>query len=608
MYCYYWGFYWKQRIILTRVKTLEASSWRGFGSPCMRRILRMELITMLVSLSTNAIFCVIQTAQRIRDDAGSLPGWLLGLCHIGEVEVEANPWLNGDLNIRLDAAGIIALDFTSDQSVRTSICWLCDALFILLAFLLLCICTGNLLVILWQLRSARLAADAAVVESTQAARRASRQAHLQLEQAFSAILKHTIGMIISFVTGFVAGTTGPSMEYWHSYYMSAGLNAAHLLSNAVLAVLLSGAHRVAKSPQHRPRLQPTYSRQPTKASKETSFGCQLAWDRTVDKLAQRGITLEALLHFYKSLGTPASMPHYTPAVHTTGDVVRQAIIPQSKALRASFADMLAPSERGYPNKMVTHNWGNVFRDLCAAIFADALEEPSFCMVASLLEQDVDVLERMLHKSGRMQQRYWVCAFAVNQHAGICASRPVPEFDTVTGLPHPLCDCGLPKAFNSTGPLTDDGRSIPCEMNKFDDMIRLLAARDLSFSQVIAVDADFGLFGRAWCVAELAEAHRLDMGQHLRLRSRQDLTLHEGELRNLRVESMQASRPEDVEEILAKIPDTRAFNKALRHLVLNGLLVSWISLDSRQQFGEVGRLLRWHAGDQGSGVVWRCWRE
>ena len=33
-------------------------------------------------------------------------------------------------------------------------------------------------------------------------------------------------------------------------------------------------------------------------------------------------------------------------------------------------------------------------------------------------------------------------------------------------------------------------------------------------QVLAIDQDFGLFNRAWCVAELAEARLLRMPQHV----------------------------------------------------------------------------------------------
>merc|ERR1712048_701815 len=103
--------------------------------------------------------------------------------------------------------------------------------------------------------------------------------------------------------------------------------------------------------------------------------------------------------------------------------------------------------------------------------------------------------------------YWVCAFCVNQHAGICGGNPYHGTDAVTGVEYPVCGCGLRKAWNTTEPVLDeDGRSIPCEMNKFDDMMELLSATDSNFAQVIAVDASFELFSRAWCVAEIAAAH------------------------------------------------------------------------------------------------------
>ena len=43
------------------------------------------------------------------------------------------------------------------------------------------------------------------------------------------------------------------------------------------------------------------------------------------------------------------------------------------------------------------------------------------------------------------------------------------------------------------------------MNKFDEMMAFLAARDPEFCQVVAVDSDFGVFTRAWCMAEVAQA-------------------------------------------------------------------------------------------------------
>ena len=59
-----------------------------------------------------------------------------------------------------------------------------------------------------------------------------------------------------------------------------------------------------------------------------------------------------------------------------------------------------PSDPG----MVTHSWRNLFRDLVAAVIADAAGESSFGLVAALLEEDVSVLEvrEMPGTKGRLQ--------------------------------------------------------------------------------------------------------------------------------------------------------------------------------------------------------------
>jgi len=146
------------------------------------------------------------------------------------------------------------------------------------------------------------------------------------------------------------------------------------------------------------------------------------------------------------------------------------------------------------------------------------------------------------------------------------------------------------------------------MNKFDDMMTLLAARDAAFAQVIAVDASFELFNRAWCVAEIAAACRMGMAQHLQVMSGGHLSACEGQLRGLRIEEMQASRPEDVAEILGKIPDKRAFDARLQELIFGGtgLIAAWRALDGQEQMGRVGQWLRWsqlHGGGRRS-----CWAD
>merc|ERR1711974_174809 len=141
--------------------------------------------------------------------------------------------------------------------------------------------------------------------------------------------------------------------------------------------------------------------------------------------------------------------------------------------------------------------------------------------------------------------------------GICARNPYNDCDPVTGLVHRTCACGAPKYFNDTEPLYN-GKSVGCEMNKFDKMMAYLSACDANFAQVIAVDAAFDLFTRAWCVSELAKAHAMGLKQHLKLLNVRSLVTHSKRLRALRIQNMKATRPEDVAEILAGIPNKKSF--------------------------------------------------
>ena len=156
----------------------------------------------------------------------------------------------------------------------------------------------------------------------------------------------------------------------------------------------------------------------------------------------------------------------------------------------------------------------------------------------------------------------------------------------------MCNCDLPKAFNSTEPKLDDGRSVPCEMNKFDDMMELLSAANRFFTQVIAVDARFDLFSRAWCVAEVAAAYKVGMKQDIKIVSSDALDRNEHRLRNLRIANMEASRPEDKDEILRRIGDRDAFDDRVQTLLFDDILPDLRQLDVASQLDRVGRFVRW----------------
>ena len=442
-----------------------------------------------------------------------------------------------------------------------------------------------------------------------------------------------ISLATSLMTALALGSFTTSFSVSHdlvlqsySFKVPHYINMTHcinLLVNAFGIMLLSGASSLITS-QGTLRFPPLpCCRCPCRLRRCRGFkslcrsnlkiGEENAWEKKTRELANHGISLEELLAFYKNLGDTI-MQSFQPSVHTTTDVVRLAIIPLTASSCSSYAQLVNKGAKVLPKKMVTHNWSNLFRDLLASVISEALGEHTFEFVAELLSDKAGVkaLEDMLRVHGSLQETYWICAFAVNQHAGICGANPAQTVDPVTGLTHPACQCSEPKFFNEDPPLNDDGKSIQCEMNKFDDMMALLARENPDFAEVVAVDASLDLFGRAWCVAELAEAHRMGMSQSLKMRNKETLLRRQLTLQGLKVENMKASRPQDVVEILAKIPDKEAFNAKLQELIFDsnvGLVAAWKNADALQQMEEVSHLLKWirlSEAVEGGQIVWQRW--
>ncbi|CAK9023250.1 unnamed protein product [Durusdinium trenchii] len=297
------------------------------------------------------------------------------------------------------------------------------------------------------------------------------------------------------------------------------------------------------------------------------------WDAKTLDLSKRAISLSALLDFYGSL--QERMPHFDPAKHTTEDVVRQAIIPMSRGTVHGdcAACMVLMGEPLMPDRMVTHSWSNLFACLVAAVVADALGLPCYeCVLRDdrLSPKELGALRAELYWKNKLETKYWICCFAVNQHAGICNS--MPRMDPVTHRSPMPCACDHPKYWSDTEPLRD-GQSVNCEMNKFDDMMSCIASFNPRFSQLIAVDRDFKLFTRAWCVAEIHRAQSMRLAQRMSIFSEGNLREHEEWLHLLKVEQMKASNPSDTELILAKIDDKQRFNEELQSLIFdeNGLV-------------------------------------
>eukprot|EP00811_Abedinium_folium_P009520 NODE_187_length_3436_cov_6.757933.p1 GENE.NODE_187_length_3436_cov_6.757933~~NODE_187_length_3436_cov_6.757933.p1 ORF type:complete len:717 (+),score=99.63 NODE_187_length_3436_cov_6.757933:644-2794(+) len=385
------------------------------------------------------------------------------------------------------------------------------------------------------------------------------------------------------------------------------------IGNTLCTFTLSGglgalgrkALRKAESDNKRRDRQMLFSRREQRRHRPQSAEDE-QWEEKVGELSRRGFTLEALLHFYEEL--PTHMPHFDPKLHTTADVVREAIIELSFSDPGkAYATIMMNGGDVTPDTLVTHNWSNIFSDLVSAIVADALGEHEYAMIAYWLRKDVNRVREWVAKAGRLGASYWVCAFSVAQHRSICHT-PSSRRDPVTGDPHPICGCTERKCFGNTEPCRGE-QSIPCEMNKFEDVMRCLARENRQFRQLIACDANFKLFGRAWCAAESNTAFQAGIWQYFVVKSGTCLQLHSERLKQLDVNTMEASRQEDRDQILRSIPSTIEFNRALQELIFDegtGLLGAYKGLDTVQLMHHIRRIAHWVSvgAETGDTEFWR----
>ncbi|CAE8618650.1 unnamed protein product [Polarella glacialis] len=290
-------------------------------------------------------------------------------------------------------------------------------------------------------------------------------------------------------------------------------------------------------------------------------------------LATRSMTVDDLLQFYGKLGTEV-MPHFDPRKSTTHDVVRQAIIPLSGAgvaggVGSAYATVVANGQPRLPQKLVTHNWSNIFSHLIAAVLADCMNCQTFEKSLAMLLEPKGLEELRKRLANKLHNRYWICIFSVNQHAGICATPP--EADS-HGMPIQPCTCLLEKHW------TGD----QCEMNKFDDMMAYTRTVVPGFAQVVAVDIELACFSRIWCIAELIEARHSNIRQVLKIYSDDLVEQFRAKIQAFDVRNAQASFARDRDLILGKLISEEhkdAFNEEVKDLILNrshGLLSLWSS--------------------------------
>jgi len=371
--------------------------------------------------------------------------------------------------------------------------------------------------------------------------------------------------------------------------------------NTVGLALLSGILWQSKPPSDVDEVtkQKSRSRGMASMSQGLSLDAQAVYKAKVLELANRGFHLYALVDFWEQLLDGQIMPSFDPRRSLTNDVVREAIIPMSRMENygVALAKVWSGGEDVVPQTMVTHHWTNTFCYLVAAILADALERSVYEEIAALIVTKPGLLSVKQKLTSRaLDATYWVCAISVNQHASICqyyGPEPPPHtyewkawdrkrYNSVTADPFPLCECDVPKAL-STDPM--------CEVNKFDDMMKLLSGRVEYFGQLIVMDKHFEVLFRAWCVAEIVEANISAVPARIKVFSQETVDLNYDKLSLLDVRDCSASSPADKDMIISKIVDVPAFNTRLQQLVFStdGLFAEWV--DGRERSRQVGRILR-----------------
>ncbi|CAJ1443500.1 unnamed protein product [Effrenium voratum] len=404
------------------------------------------------------------------------------------------------------------------------------------------------------------------------------------------------GLVLAILTGAHWALTGivglcgvekySQAYYWLLHALKRGTGVADAWGLLVLSGLLQARGGGALKPRAPTCLPPAEP--------------EAAWQAKVEELANRGIYLSDLLDFYQTLLEGQAMRGFNVMRSTTSDVAREAVIPLSRGAKDQEGQALASvwnkQQPVLAERMVTHNWGNRFSHLVAAIVADAMGCACYADVLDSLRtvNDVVVMREKLNKTGALRITYWVCVFCVNQHASICAGfGPCPSAEpawaawdskrrnSVTGEVYPLCSCSTRKYFNDEAALT--------ELNKFDDLMRFLASQLPVFVHVTVADEHFEVFKRAWCVAEIVEGSALNIRQRIVVPSSTCLDEHYGTLKNLDIRNCEASRVEDKEQILSRIDDVAGFNEYLGWLIfdVDGIFSGF--LDGEARLAMVGRL-------------------
>ena len=304
---------WMQKLIASRLDLLEQSSNSKFGGGCIRCLLRVQTCTASLAAIQ---FCIVVFA------------------YVTKIFSSA-----GLMNIALALAGL-----TLFWNVVASMVAICS---FSRSFLMLRKVLGK---------------DVPVVAKSSLGQ-AQRLAALQtLGICFSLVL--TI-VVVPFIVACNAGEyLGKRIRRLQLDYVGASVQALDVLGNGLAVLLLSGSHRLPKldrAPEQ--RLCCCACPRQTRALPEKERGWSPTWREKVEELSLRGMTLRSLLRFYQEELLPMPGWKYVPKEHKTKDVVRRAIIPLTSREESAYA--VSALNKDGPQRarvMVTHNWGNCFKD------------------------------------------------------------------------------------------------------------------------------------------------------------------------------------------------------------------------------------------------------
>eukprot|EP00927_Polykrikos_kofoidii_P068005 TRINITY_DN63418_c0_g1_i1.p1 TRINITY_DN63418_c0_g1~~TRINITY_DN63418_c0_g1_i1.p1 ORF type:complete len:582 (-),score=84.28 TRINITY_DN63418_c0_g1_i1:70-1779(-) len=242
-------------------------------------------------------------------------------------------------------------------------------------------------------------------------------------------------------------------------------------------------------------------------------------DAVTKSLASRGFTVRQILDFYTKFKGNGKITKDT----TTADVVRDIIIPETADERCCYMHgqvrMLGGTHP--PKKFVSHWWGNRFRDSVMAIVQDATQM-GLADLANLVDHGIK-RERLPVEC--LDESYWMCAFAVNQHTSVCGSESFP------------CACGSPKHL--------PGHTL-CEVDKADVLVAQI--REL----IVVIDPALQTFRRAWVLSEMWRAIALSRRIAYRLPSRIAEEFRSGDCEVLRICDCETSLADDMKMILDRV--------------------------------------------------------